>query len=175
MLNYRKTFNCSNKTFHLVILKLLSDLIDLLFLWLPHINFFVIILSLDGIILFVSSLLMYQKPNHHWFLCTLLLWYAINLQPSEKILVPKPGNCLIFLPKLFPCEGDWPLAQLPRGAVGSPSLEMFMSCLGASSRSAAGAGHGQYVLQCSFQPQPLRFGHLVILWLSEIPLFPILL
>lgn len=31
MLNYSKTLNCSNKTFHLVIVKLLSDLIDLLF------------------------------------------------------------------------------------------------------------------------------------------------
>lgn len=45
----------------------------------------------------------------------------------SKILTPKPGNCLIFLPKLFPCEGHW--SQVPRGAVGSPSLEIFTSCL----------------------------------------------
>ncbi|RMC17798.1 hypothetical protein DUI87_05465 [Hirundo rustica rustica] len=36
--------------------------------------------------------------------------------------MPKPGTRLIFLPELFPCEGDWPLAQLPRGAVGSISI-----------------------------------------------------
>lgn len=36
---------------------------------------------------------------------------------------------------------------------------------------AAGAGGGQHGLQSSFQPQPLRFSHLVILQLSEIPLY----
>lgn len=43
MLNYRKTFNCSNKTFHLVILKLLSDLIDLSFQRLAYTDFLVTI------------------------------------------------------------------------------------------------------------------------------------
>lgn len=37
--------------------------------------------------------------------------------------MPKPGNSLIFLPKLFSC-GHWHSCP---GAVGSPSLEMFPS------------------------------------------------
>lgn len=92
----------------------------------------------------------------------------------SKILTPKPGECLIFLPKLFPC--DWSLAQVPRGAVGSPSLEIFTSCLSMVLESLLEAllleqGVDNMVSQSSFQPQPLRFSHLVILQLSEIPLY----
>lgn len=96
----------------------------------------------------------------------------------SKILTPKPGNCLIFLPKLFPCEGHW--SQVPRGACRISILgdihKLFERGPGEPARGfAAGAGGGQHVLQSSFQPQPLRLSHLVILWLSEISLYPILL
>lgn len=94
----------------------------------------------------------------------------------SQTMMPQPGNCLIFLPKLFAHQGDWSLVQQPRGVWDlhpwrSPQA-VWMWSWRACSRLCCWSRGGQYDLQGPFQPQPLRFGHLVILWLSteEFPL-----
>lgn len=132
MLNYGKAFNCSKKTFYLLIIKFFSDLIDPLFQWLWYIDILVIILSLDIILRYSFLFPLFSFTNKQSTIgfsvyCCHDMPLIYNL--LNKTLMPKPENCPIFLPKLVRGEGGWSLAQLPRGAVGSPSLEMLTSCL----------------------------------------------